>query len=195
MGFRKVGQADPVDPATRRMLTTMKQLQGDDGKAAPIPEEKHKKRVVPRKFAGESTGETLKNALDIIARQPAPPMTRRDEGVLMVRRSRYAEGVLVSESEDEHRVPTPRFETEVARTRVQFGRTVSLGGFEFARIDVMVEMPCNPNPQDLDETNAFASQKATEYMQREMATIPVAPVPQITHQRTDTSILDNALQQ
>lgn len=114
---------------------------------------------------------------------------QQDEGVFMARLCRYASGVTVSEDVVEERVPTPKFEGPVARTRVAGGVTKSMGGFEFVRIDVMVEMPCYPNPQDLDETNEFASQKVTEYMTRELASITTAPVPSNEVRRANMSAL------
>lgn len=122
--------------------------------------------------------------------QPLVASVQRDEGVLMVRRCRYAEGVILEEGADEQRVPTPKFEGEVARTRVALGITKNLGGFEFARIDVMVELPCNPNPADLQETSEFASQMATEFMNRELASV-IPPVVERSPQRTDTSALQH----
>lgn len=138
-----------------------------------------------------------KSAKAAPAAQPVPVETaplepqgsvQVDEGVLMVRRCHYAEGVTLAERHHEERVPTPKFEGEVARTRVSLGVTKNLGGFEFARIDIMVELPCNPNPTDLQETSEFASQMATEFMNRELATaLPPAPAP--TQQRTNVSAL------
>lgn len=108
--------------------------------------------------------------------EPAPMVSTvsQDQGVLMVRRCNYSNGLLTAENIDEQRIPTPKFEGEVARTRVSLGITKSLGGFEFARIDIMVEMPCNPNADDLRETNEFASEQATEFLNREI--VSLAPI-------------------
>lgn len=166
----------------------MKIKRATDKVAPPTAEAKPKRKIRAKKAEGE--GE-LKKALDVIANLPPPaPHVQRDEGVLMVRRCRYAEGVVLEESADEQRVPTPKFEGEIARTRVSLGITKSLGGFEFARIDVMVEMPCNPNPDDLRETNEFASQQATEFMNRELASI-IPPATTTVRQRPDMSALQH----
>lgn len=125
----------------------------------------------------------------------AEPSLQREEGVIATRLCRYVDGEQTSEVSEEFRILVPRFPGEVARTRVSLGCTRSLGGYEFARIDVMVEMPCNPHPRDLDETNAFASAKATEYMERELASLDAVAEPRYvapTQQLTDTRAFDNA---
>ena len=144
--------------------------------------------VAKKKAAPKAPAVTPAKAVDAPALE-AGAHIQQDEGVFMARLSRYASGVAISEDTVEERVPTPKFEGPVARTRVAGGCTKSMGGFEFVRIDVMVEMPCYPNPQDLDETNEFASQKVTEYMTRELASIMTAPAPTAEVRRANMSAL------
>jgi len=146
------------------------------GEAAPAAPKRRRARA-----KAQEGSPRLKKALETIAALPVSGPSRpvaTDEAVLYVRRSRYADGVLVpgSESDEEQRVATPRFDGEVARVRVAHGMTRSLGGFEFARVDVMVELPCQPNPQDIDETSLFASEKASEFLARELGSLEPHPV-------------------
>lgn len=123
--------------------------------------------------------------------QPLQPANvQQDEGVMMARLTRYEEGVVTEENAVERRIPTPKFEGEVARTRVSMGVTKSLGGYEFARLDIMVELPCQPNPQDLEETNLYAARKVDEFMQRELDAILLPALPTVpAESRTNTSAL------
>lgn len=133
----------------------------------------------------------------IVRKQPAPKkkqdkMTAQEQGVVTARKTLYKEGVVVDETQIEHRVPVPNFEGPVARTRVSMGVTKSLGGYEFVRLDVSVELPCQPNPDDLRETNEFAAAKVDEFMQRELDAVetPAVVAPAIDHRTNVSALID-----
>lgn len=133
----------------------------------------------------------VENAKPKVPGPPKPPKkaktAKKEQGVASRRKSRVVDGEVVAEEVSEARIPVGPFDGEVARTRVSMGVTKSLGGFEFARLDISVELPCRP--EDLDDTNLLAAQKADEFMQRELDSIlppdfssPVEPVgPQQTN--------------
>ena len=95
------------------------------------------------------------------------------DGTIMMRMSAYGREELRSIT-----VPVPRFDGPTAKVRVSGGVTKSLGNFEFARMDVAVELPCQPNETDLQHTYAYASDKVDEFLRYELGVPLVEEEPQ-----------------
>lgn len=77
-----------------------------------------------------------------------------DQGTIMVRRTAYGR----PPQEREHRVPVPLFDGPSARVTVGTSITRRLANeFEFIKVEVRVELPCQPNEQDVLETADYAN--------------------------------------
>lgn len=66
------------------------------------------------------------------------------------------------------KVPCPRFENP-ARVRVGGSVTRNLGDFNSVRVEVSVELPCQPTEADIDNASSYASHLVDGYIARELA--------------------------
>lgn len=78
------------------------------------------------------------------------PVRNVHQGTIEVERTNY--GIEHHETE---RVTIPLFATHPARVAVAGGVTRQLGGMEFARIDVRVELPCLPEISEIERVTAI----------------------------------------
>lgn len=94
------------------------------------------------------------------------------EGFVQVHRTAY--GV---EEESREVIRVPLFHTEPARVRVVAGTTRNLGDYNSARVEVMVEMPCYPEPTEIQRTYEFITGTIDQIFPQELekAGVPVAP--------------------
>lgn len=67
---------------------------------------------------------------------------KQEAGNIKVYRSYTSSGVLMSEDEGLEELEVSRFEVEPAYVSVNHGRTVNLGNYESAKVDVRVSVPC-----------------------------------------------------
>jgi len=88
------------------------------------------------------------------------------DGSVLVRMTSYG-----TDNLREVKIPVPVIEGPPAKVRVSGGVTRSLGNFEFARIDVAVELPCQPNKDDIDHTYDFASRTVEDYLSYEIGEV------------------------
>lgn len=91
-----------------------------------------------------------------------------DQGTIMVRRTAYGR----APQEREHRIPVPLFDGPIARVTVGTSITRRLANeFEFMKVEVRIELPCQPNEQDVLETAEYAN----SLIERVIGTAPPEP--------------------
>ena len=77
-----------------------------------------------------------------------------DQGTVMVRRTAYGR----APQEREHLIPVPLFDGPHARVAVGTSITRRLSSeFEFIKVEVRIELPCQPNQSDIMETADYAN--------------------------------------
>jgi len=93
------------------------------------------------------------------------------EGHVKATRASYGQTIETTEA-----IYVKPFEVDPARVRVTGGCTKNMGDFNSARVDVMVELPCYPEPTEIARAYEFASQLVDAFIQREtmLATDPNA---------------------
>ena len=110
-----------------------------------------------------------------------------DQGTIMVRRTAYGR----PPQERERRVPVPVFEGPSARVTVGTSITRRMATeFEFMKVEVRVELPCQPNEQDILETAEYANHLIERVIGTAVPEPDVGPAPaiQITARQPGTPI-------
>jgi hypothetical protein len=85
------------------------------------------------------------------------------DGTVLVRRSAYGKEV-----EEVGTIKVPAFTTQPARVRVTGSITKNLGDYNSARVEVAVEMPCQPHDEDIRETHTYISNLLDELIPQEL---------------------------
>jgi hypothetical protein len=66
-------------------------------------------------------------------------------------------------------VKVPVFHTQPARVRVCGSVTRNLGDYNSARVEVSIEVPCNPEASEIDRAYQWASDKLDTYIPQQLA--------------------------
>jgi hypothetical protein len=97
--------------------------------------------------------------------RPARPLDLEvPEGTIVVRRAAYGQ-----EEETKEVVRVPVFHTAPARIRVVGSVTRNLGDYNSARVEVMIEVPCNPEASEIDRAYKWASEVLDTYIPEQLA--------------------------
>lgn len=117
--------------------------------------------------------ETARRAAEPRVRQRPRAIAVEDqpvhEGSCTVVRTMY--GV---ETEERETIRVPLFHTEPARVGLTAGLTRSLGGYEFARFDVTVSLPCYPEESEVHRAYAIVERIVEEKVQAQNEAINTA---------------------
>lgn len=101
---------------------------------------------------------------------------RRAEGIAVpkqeattvkVSRAYTSSGTLMDEDEGFEELEVRKFETDPAYVSVNHGRTVNLGAYESARLDVRVSVPCYP--EEVTEALLYADTTAVDFLEDSIA--------------------------
>lgn len=110
----------------------------------------------------------MSEAAPAIARVRQRPATRAldldvPEATIMVHRTVYGQEVETKET-----IRVPKFLTTPARVRVCGSVTRNLGNYNSARVEVAIEVPCNPEQSDIEAAYNFASGLIDQYIPAEL---------------------------
>lgn len=85
------------------------------------------------------------------------------DGSVFARRSAYGK-----EEEARTQIKIPSFTNPPAKVRVTASVTKNLGDYNSAKVEVSVEMPCQPHDQDIRETHEYISGLLDELVPQEL---------------------------
>ena len=85
-----------------------------------------------------------------------------ETSTVKVYRTYTSAGVLMDEDEGKEDLEVRKFEVEPAYVSYSVGRTVNLGNYESARVDVRVSIPCYK--EEIDPALIYAETKAADYL-------------------------------
>lgn len=108
--------------------------------------------------AAETPAEPAAAALPPVEMTGAAPVTtppaqgfKAEAGTCFVRRVAYG-----TSHEELDEIQVPIFATAPARVRVGGGATLNVGGMEYVRVDVQVELPCYPEASEIERAYGYA---------------------------------------
>jgi len=91
------------------------------------------------------------------------PIPKQDPVTVKVFRAYTSSGALMSEDEGFEEIEVRKFEVEPAYISVNHGRTMNLGDYESARLDVRVSVPCYP--EEINEALLYADKTAHDFLE------------------------------